>query len=178
MKLRLLVLFLFTQVSISTTCSIVGDPTNAGQLCLKAEIIVRAIANKYFQAPDSSEAITTGTPESLIEFIVLDTLKGTSIPKVILLNGYLNDKDDFNDRPVPYNFVRRNGRRGSCYANTYKKGAEYLLFIKRKNNTYTVGIGALSPVNEQLHNSEDPWYYYIKGYLKCISDEEQINKKQ
>jgi len=34
----------------------------------------------------------------------------------LILNGQLEDRDDYNDRGVPYEFVRPGGRKGNCYA--------------------------------------------------------------
>ena len=72
--------------------------------------------------------------------------------------------------------MRLNGRHGSCFANTYKQGAEFLLFLKKSSEVkwpkvttdYTVDIAALAPVNEQLHSENDPWIFYIKGLIKGL----------
>src|SRR5262245_3481270 len=115
-----------------------------------AEVIVRVTAVKYAKPPDNSKLITTGEPDSTIEFKVEEKLRGTDVPDTIVLNGYLSDKDDFNEMPVPYMFVRRLGRRGSCFANTYKQGGQFLLFLKKTKDGYTSSISALGPTNEQL----------------------------
>src|SRR6185503_20371718 len=71
----------------------------------------------------------------------------------------------------PYRFVRPGGRSGSCFANSYKKGAQFLLFLKRSNfrpetNTgFTINISALGPTNEQLRGPGDPWIEWVKAYL-------------
>ncbi len=142
-----------------------------------AEYIVRATAVEYSQAPQNPGIHTTGVPDSKVSFRIEEVLKGESLKGTIELNGYLTDKDDFNDQPVPYNFVRRSGRAGSCFANTYKKGAQFLLFVKSSNNVnwpgvttdLTVDIDALAPVNEQLHSPDDPWVYYVKGLVEGLN---------
>src|SRR5688500_14035485 len=92
-----------------------------------ADAIVRATADRYVKEPENSTR-TTGIPDSEIEFKIEEVLRGKSFPKTIRLHGYLSDKNDYNDMPVPYTFVRKNGRSGSCFANTYKRGSQFLLF--------------------------------------------------
>jgi hypothetical protein len=130
-----------------------------------ADVIVRVTAVKYVIAPDPNTR-TTGEPESTIEFKVEEVLKGENPPESVVLHGYLSDRDDFNDVEVPYKFVRRNGRAGSCFANTYKGGAQFLLFLKKKREDFTPNISALGPTNEQLHGSDDAWLRWVREYLK------------
>lgn len=115
---------------------------------------------------------TTGTPDSTVEFTIEETLKGENVPETIMLNGYLSDKDDYNDMEVPYKFVRPRGRAGSCFANTYKEGAQFLLFLKKTQDGYTPNISALGPTNEQLHGSDDAWLQWVRSYLKTQSKKE------
>lgn len=150
----------------AAACSRIG-PVVVSTTCMMATYIVRAQAVEYKKKSQYSW-LTNGETDAVVEFKVLEVLKGDSLSNEIELHGYLNEKDDFNDHPVPYRFVRRNGRSGSCYANTYKRNAEYLLFMKKTEDGFTVDIDPLAPVNEQLHSSEDPWVYYIKGLLKGI----------
>ncbi len=131
-----------------------------------AEMIVRATAIRYVKAPGGNIR-TLGEPgDAEIEFRVEETLRGENIPSIIILNGYLTDKDDFNDRPVPYDFVRRGGRGGSCSAYEYKQGAEFLLFLKRVDSKLTIRWYALAPTNEQLRSADDPWIIWVKEQLK------------
>ena len=153
-----------------------GGPVVLSYTCKISDYIIRARAVKYLKKPKVSYIYTTGVPDSKVQFKTLEILKGDSISS-FSLNGFLNSKDDFNDMPVPYTFVRPGGRHGSCYANTYKKGAEYLLFIKKTAEGFTVNIDPLAPVNEQLHSSKDPWVYYIKGLLKGIEETNNLKKK-
>jgi hypothetical protein len=81
----------------------------------------------------------------------------------LVLPGYLVQRDDFNDKPAPYTFVRPGGRAGSCFANSYRQTAQYLLFLKKtKSGELTVNWAALAPVNEQLHSSEDHWLIWVR----------------
>ncbi|HKI78793.1 MAG TPA: hypothetical protein VKA26_09650 [Ignavibacteriaceae bacterium] len=154
-----------------------SGPIVLSYTCKISDYIIRAQAVKYAKEPHNPNIITNGIPDSKVEFKTLEVLKGDNISSSFSLKGYLNDMDDFNDKPVPYNFVRPNGRSGFCYANTYKKGAEYLLFNKNTSEGFTVNIDPLAPVNEQLHSSKDPWVYYIKGLLKGIEESSNLKKK-
>ena len=81
----------------------------------------------------------------------------------VILPGYLVNSDDFNDHPPPYKFVRRGGRWGSCFANTYRSGGQFLLFLKKtKTGEFTVNWYALGPVNEQLHSDQDAWLIWVR----------------
>jgi len=154
-------------VPTSEACSRVY-PFRLNEL-FSADIIVRASAVKYIVTPDSKTI--TGVPESTVEFKIEETIWGGDAPASIVLHGYLTDKDDFNDVPLPYRFVRPGGRGGSCFANSYKKGAQFLLFLKKSpsshmtNTGYTTNISALGPTNEQLRGVDDPWVKWIKAYL-------------
>lgn len=130
-----------------------------------ADVIVRATAFKDVAIPDLS-APTTSTTIHRVEFKVEETLKGQDVPGTLVLNGKLTDRDDYNDVEVPYKFVRPGGRGGNCVADTYKEGAQFLLFLKKTPDGYTSNISALGPTNEQLHGSDDAWLWWVKNYLK------------
>jgi hypothetical protein len=138
----------------------------------KADVIVRAIAVKYLEPP-AGDLRTSRQPESKVEFKVEETLKGEDVPKTLLINGYLSDKDDFNDIAVPYHFVRPGGRSGSCFANTYKTGGSFLLILKKTNSGYTPYWDALMPTNEQLRSSEDPWLLWVKDQVPPSKESER-----
>ena len=144
-------------------------PLAPSQLSTNADVIVRATAVRYAKAPEGN--LTSGLPNSTVEFRVEEILKGENVPATLVINGYLSDKDDFNDRPVPYNFIRPGGRSGSCIANSYKKGTEFLLFLKMKEGKLTPYWAALTPVNEQLRSSDDPWLQWVRDYLKTQKEE-------
>ncbi len=172
----LALLMVFSTYSTVKACSRIGEisPQN---LAKSATLIVRATAIKY-DRPHTEEYWTTGEPESTVEFHVEEVLKGQDVPDKIILSGYLSEKDDFNDVPVPYNFVRPGGRSGSCFANTYKRGAQFLLFLgkKREGEGYTPNIDALAPVNEQLHSADDPWVIWVRNYLKELETDRKAGR--
>jgi hypothetical protein len=139
-----------------------------------ADAIVRVTAVKYIASPKDPNIVTTGMPDSTVEFKVEEILKGEGVAQSLMLNGYLSSKDDFNENPVPYKFVRPNGRAGSCFANTYKQGAQFLLFLKKTEKGYTSNISALGPTNEQLKSETDPWLMWVKVRLNpCGKLQEQ-----
>jgi hypothetical protein len=73
------------------------------------------------------------------------------------------DSDDFNDRPVPYDWVRSSGTSGSCFAFDYREGAEYLLFLRSIGGVLTPYWAPLAPTNEQVTGPEDPWVIWTRN---------------
>jgi hypothetical protein len=47
---------------------------------------------------------------------VEEVLKGEAVPTILHINGWLSDKDDFNDSSMPLYSIRPDGRGGSCHA--------------------------------------------------------------
>jgi hypothetical protein len=145
-------------------CSVSGEVSSA-EMVRQADAIVRASAGAYAVRPRSG-IFTSGEPESKIRFKVLETIRG-SVPSEIILPGALSEGDDFNDQPVPYNFVRPGGRHGSCFAYYYRAGAEFLFMLKKQQTgEYTVYWYALGPVNEQLRSTDDPWLLWVRKMAK------------
>lgn len=137
-------------------------PVSSTEMVKEADVIVRAIAERYDVPPKNPNLRTTGVPDSKVRFEVLEVMRGKTLAK-LTLPGYLSDEDDFNDRPSPYNFVRPGGRAGSCIANTYRSGAQFLLLLKKEQSgELTVNWYALGPVNEQLHSTTDPWLVWVR----------------
>jgi hypothetical protein len=149
-------------------CSVFHQ-TTPEELVAGADVIVRAVAVDYQKQPSDPHLWTTGVPNSVVEFNVVETIRGNA-PQSTTLHGYLVQSDDFNDQKSPYTFVRPGGRAGSCFANSYKTGAQYLLFLKRGTNSseLTVNWAALAPVNEQLHDMRDPWLLWVRDQAKRI----------
>jgi hypothetical protein len=142
------------------------SPISVVELVHDASVIVRVLAADYAVPPQDQRIRTTGVPDSKIRFKVLEVIRGTDVKRELVLPGYLSDSDDFNDRPSPYPFVRPNGRSGSCYANTYRSGAQFLLLLKTRGGDYTVNWYALGPANEQLHSETDPWLLWVREQAK------------
>jgi hypothetical protein len=150
---------------ISTTvepCSI-ARPVSPEEVVRGADAIVRVAAVEYGRPPKDPTSWTTGVPDSQVRFRTIEVLKGRDLPPVIVLPGYLVERDDFNEWPVPYTFVRRGGRSGSCFANSYRQNAEFLLMLKAQpDGSYTVNWYALGPVNEQLRPEDDAWLRWVR----------------
>jgi hypothetical protein len=91
---------------------------------------------------------------------------------MIEFNGVLEDRDDPNDEPVPYTFVRRGGRHGNCFALGYRLGAQYLLLLKRAEHPAYAQRSELTPywaplaaTNEQVFGQADRWLRWVEQEL-------------
>lgn len=152
---------LFLMPALSQACSVMGISKNV-DLVSSADAIIRAKAIAYATPPSDPNMWTTGVPDSKVRFKVIELIRGLEIPNLVL-PGYLVQRDDFNDQQAPYTFVRPGGRAGSCFANSYRQDAEFLLFLKKtETRDLTVNWAALAPVNEQLHSPEDPWLIWVR----------------
>ena len=110
--------------------------------------------------------LPTGAPGSKVRFKVIETIRGP-VMSGLVLPGYLVDMDDFNDRQPPYNFVRPGGRARNCFADFYRSGGQFLLFLKKdKDGKLTVKWYPLGPVNEQLHSDNDPWLLWTREHAQ------------
>ena len=92
---------------------------------------------------------------------ILDGYDGDSVPPSLSVYGWLADTDDYNPRAVPYPAVRPAGLLGSCFAEEYRQGAEYLLLLKREDRQLTPYWAALAPTNEQIRGPDDPWVLWV-----------------
>jgi hypothetical protein len=161
-------LFLTASVLIApaTVLACRAPRPSATAMVSRADMIVRAAAGDYFKAPVGDVRSLNEPSDASIEFKVKEILRGEDIPSTITLNGYLTRRDDFNDGPIPYDFVRPGGRGGSCSAYEYAQGAEFLLFLKKVDGNFTIRWYALAPTNEQLHSADDRWIVWVRGQLK------------
>ena len=156
------VAILLTIARAAEPCTITR-PVSPEEVVRDAEIIARAAAVDYARPPRDPSVLTTGQPDSQVRFRLVEVVKGTDVPRELVLPGYLVDQDDFNNMKVPYTFVRPGGRAGSCFANSYRRGAEFLLMLKKgSDGSYTVNWYALGPVNEQLRSADDPWLLWVR----------------
>jgi hypothetical protein len=148
-------------------CSVAKITSNV-DLVRQADAVIRAKAVEYARSPSDPNLWTTGVPDSMVRFKEVEVIRGVDASGLIL-PGYLVQKDDFNDQQAPYSFVRPGGRAGSCFANSYREGAEYLLFLKKTNSGhFTVNWAALAPVNEELHSSEDAWLIWAREQARRL----------
>ena len=157
---------LFMIAREAAPCTIAG-PVSPEEVVRAADAIVRVTAVEYVHPPKDPTIWTTGVPDSQVRFQIIEVLKGRDVPSLILLPGYLVDRDDFNELKSPYTFVRPGGRSGSCFANSYRRNAEFLLMLKRRSEgSYTVNWYGLGPVNEQLRSSDDPWLKWVRDQVR------------
>lgn len=152
--LGLTLLLAVVAASPSSACSVLGRISGL-EMFSQAEVIVRARAAGYTTAPGRGV-------QGMIRFQVLETIRGSAGNELILPGEFI-DRDDWNDQPVPYNFVRPLGRGGNCFANHYRDGGTFLFFLKKHNDgALTTQWYALGPVNEQLRSDTDPWLVWTK----------------
>jgi hypothetical protein len=168
-------LLVFAMVGVSAPawpCQLVGPLPSAERLVGDAEVIAWVRVEGLGSTP--SRAIgpfLTGSPTQ-VRFAILELLKGRLSSATLEVNGALVDRDDRNDRPVPYNFVRPGGRSGNCFALAYRAGAEYLLLLRRgpsdaQPNELTPYWAPLSPTNEQLFDgTSDAWFVWVSKELR------------
>jgi hypothetical protein len=153
-------------------CSVPGPLPAAERLVRDAEVIVRVRVEGFSLTSRGSGV----TPESRsqVKFSILDLLKGRLPSATIQFYGSLTDRDDRNDRPVPYDFIRPGGRGGNCYAVGYRPGAEYLLLLRSggdplyaRPNELTPYWTPLRPTNEQLFGgASDSWFLWVSENLR------------
>lgn len=149
-----------TLLFASTTafgCSLAGPPPTAPALIAESDAIYLAVATRY--AATTPQDMGT---DATVQFQVLEVLKGS--PRYRLeLEGRLSDQDDFNDEPdVPRRWIRPEGRRGSCFAMSYRQGGTFLLLMRRGSPYWS----ALTPTNEQVTGPGDPWVAWVRKTLK------------
>lgn len=156
-------------------CTVVGV-VSPESLVERATLIVHARAERQTVMPGAtSRLLLPGGPafpsEGQIEFRVVRVLKGPLSPgDTVTLPGRVESRDDLNDGPVPYTFVRRGGRGGDCFASNYREAGDYLLLLNPSTNPsagpWTSRWSGLSPTNEQLRGPDDPWLDWVGRQLK------------
>jgi len=146
---------LFGTAAKAFPCSVVGPLPSPDVLIQRAALIVHAKADR--QGPGLGK----------IRFRVIGVHKGSFDSRELVLNGRLDDADDFNDQPIPYGFVRPGGRSGNCYAHGYRKGGEYLFFLQPDGpGIWSPYWATLSPTNEQIRGTVDPWLTWVVEQIK------------
>jgi hypothetical protein len=147
---------------------------SAERLVGDAEVIARVRVEGLSSTPSRAIGPFLAGSPTQVRFAILELLKGRLSSSTIEFNGSLTDRDDRNDRPVPYNFVRPGGRQGNCFALAYRAGAEYLLLLRRgqhpsdaQPNEPTPYWAPLSPTNEQLlYGASDAWFVWVSKELR------------
>jgi len=148
-------------------------PLSPSGLITRADVIIRATALQYVKTPREEMVELDFSSNGNIQFKVEEVLKGEGIPATLSIEGLLSVVDDFNDHPVPYDLVRPGGRRGSCEVYSYKKDAEFLLFLRKEEGKLTPYWASTSPTNEQLRSRDDAWLKWVKEYLRTQEKREK-----
>ena len=148
------------------SCSVLRVVSNV-EMVRNADAIAVVTAEDYAYMPKNPWGGLL--PNSTIRFKVAEVIKGQLTTDHLILPGVLVDKDDFNDHPSPYTFVRPEGRHGNCYAISYRTGGRFLLMLKKDQQGHlTVYWCPLAPANEQLHSMDDPWLFWVRKQVKPI----------
>ena len=145
------------------TAAPVPDSVVASRLVADAAVIVRART----VTRDGASASARSSAPGGVRFERIELLKAAdSVPPIFAVNpGALVDLDEFNAHSVPYPVVRRSGLAGTCFATTYRRGAEYLLFMNRgADGSLTPYWAPLMPTNEQLRGPTDPWLLWVRAH--------------
>ena len=160
----------------SLACLTTEPIPSPNELVKSAEVIVRVRVRGISPKPGVSD-LAVEPPWAAryltqVDAEVLEVLKGAFPSQTITFDGYAEDRDDPNGRPVPYHFVRPGGRAGSCVALGYRQGAEYLLLLKRirapsaQADLLTPYWSPLAPTNEQIFGPQDPWLGWVREELE------------
>jgi hypothetical protein len=168
-------LLVFAMVGLAapaSPCIVEGPLPSAERLVADAEVIAHVRAEGLSSTLGRAGVMAESPTQ--VRFTVLELLKGRLSSSTIEFNGALTDRDDPNDRPVPYDFIRPEGRRGNCFALTYRAGAEYLLLLRGSDrpsyaqpSELTPYWAPLSPTNEQLFDSaRDAWLVWVRQELR------------
>jgi hypothetical protein len=161
-------------VPITVRCSVVTPPNESparGTIDWIRAMVRRseAVARVTVVRPDSVLYEQAGAPPRFYSVVIVhvdELVYGASLPDSLKIGGDIYDHDDFNDQPVPYTFVRPDGRRGSCYASQYRLGAQYLLLLaKDPGGQWGIMSEPLAPVNEQIRGADDPWVKWVRSAL-------------
>jgi len=160
----------------SLACSTTEPLPPPNELVKSAEVIVRVRVRGIGPKPGVSDVAVVppfaARYVTQVDAAVLEVLKGAFPAQTITFDGYEEERDDPNDRPVPYNFVRPGGRAGMCFALGYRQGAEYLLLLKRtsapsaQGDLLTPYWSPVAPTNEQLFGPQDPWLRWVREELE------------
>jgi hypothetical protein len=134
---------------------------------------IRRVGERVDSAPRIARvvAVSADSRAHTVTFHALEWLKGRPVSAdSVTLNGVAVTLDDFNRGPVPYQIVRSAGTRGSCFANEYRIGGEYLLLLQdtSRPNSLSLYPWALGPVNEQLRGDDDPWLAWVRERVRHL----------
>jgi hypothetical protein len=155
--------FLVSANLVSAPSSLACSPRKVStpqELVSGADGIYHVRSSNEIPGPPSSSHMPRPQPNAQVTFRVLSVIKGARRTMFLIPADFVPEADP-NDHPVPYNFVRPGGRRGNCYAVTFKQGQEYLLFLKGGTPYWS----PLAPTTEQVAGTTDPWLIWVRREL-------------
>src|SRR5262249_46651802 len=135
---------------------------------------IRRVGERVDSAPRIVRvvAVSADSRAHTVTFRTMEWLKGRpNTPDSVTLRGVVGIVDDFNRRPVPYQFVRSAGTHGNCFANEYRIGGEYLLLLQNISHPDSLYPWPLGPVNEQLRGDFDPWLVWVRERVRRVPRE-------
>jgi hypothetical protein len=121
-----------------------------------AEITDRAAVIMLVRVPDRKVAKIAP-----IKMTVLEVLKGDFKGQTVVIRGQTAKYHGPNDNRPPYDWVRAGGRFGNCFAEDYKPGGRFLLFLRHGQ----VHWSPLAATNEEVSGANDPWVRWVKKRL-------------
>ena len=72
--------------------------------------------------------------------------------------------------------VRPGGRGGECFARSYQRDGEYLLFLKKVDGKLTPYWAALRATNEQITGAHDEWVTWVRRQLESVSEKSRVKQ--
>ncbi|MDE2796546.1 MAG: hypothetical protein OXL34_17155 [Gemmatimonadota bacterium] len=128
--------------------------TQIENMVQESEVVVRAVAMDSTQTLDG---------RSYVRFQTTEVVVGSFGEAEFTLTGHFVDEDGFNTLSVPYQLGRPAG--GSCHAEHYRQGGEYLFLLKSPWGYLTPYWIPLGPTNEQIRGAGDPWLQWVREQL-------------
>jgi len=111
-----------------------------------------------------ARAIRADSVARMIIFQPLEWVRGSSAgAEFLTLPGVAVDRDDYNRGTIPYQTVRPAGQHGSCFAEEYRLGEQYLLLLQSDSGPRAIYWWPLGPVNEQLRGAQDAWLSWVRA---------------
>ena len=141
-----------------------SSPTWPDMVARTERIVDSATAIVLVRALGYRESRPGLADSSVVEFTVIERLRGTDSLQQLAVSGRVVGNDDYNPGSVPFTNVRPAGNRGSCFADEYRAGAQYLLLLRDGTPYWR----ALAPVNEQVRGLTDPWVRWVRRRIASV----------
>jgi hypothetical protein len=110
--------------ALSTSPGHVWPISSIEQFVDSADVVVRARAVEA--GPTLEKRMLLSETGHTVRFKAIELIRQDTTLDEFVVYGDLENIDDYNSRPVPYQLVRSGGQHGNCRATQYRVGAEYL----------------------------------------------------